>query len=132
MRRREPPRGLYEEYLLDRWNAGHRNGAQLYREIRKRGYPGGRSQVKRLVTRLRQAQGLCPGQRVVSTSRPILSTDLDLRSPRRARWLFLRRPEDLTNEQRDAVERLRQHEELCLCASMERGVGAATSRTTER
>jgi transposase len=41
-----------------------------------------------------------------------VSTDLDLRSPRQARWLFLRRPEHLTDGQRDAVERLRQHEEL--------------------
>jgi transposase len=33
--------GDYEPYLLQRWNAGCTDAAQLWREIRARGYPGG-------------------------------------------------------------------------------------------
>jgi hypothetical protein len=36
----------YEAYLLLRWNAGCRNAAQLFREIREQGYPGCKTMVR--------------------------------------------------------------------------------------
>lgn len=44
----------FEPYLLERWEEGCRNALQLYREIKKRGYPGGRGIVLRWARRRRE------------------------------------------------------------------------------
>jgi transposase len=46
----------YKAYLLERWNEGCHNAVQLHREIVSRGYPGGITQVRDYVARLRKAQ----------------------------------------------------------------------------
>jgi transposase len=43
----------YEPYLRDRWNAGCTNAAQLWREIRARGYPGSCRAVRGYLARFR-------------------------------------------------------------------------------
>lgn len=55
------PRGVrsskldsYKPYIVERWNSGCRNGAQLLREISARGYNGQRSLVKTHITALRK------------------------------------------------------------------------------
>lgn len=51
---RRPPRAHkldpYRAYLRERWEAGVQNGSKLFRELQQRGYPGGPTQVGKLVT----------------------------------------------------------------------------------
>lgn len=44
-------------YLLERWNAGHRDALRLFRELQRRGYAGSSPTAARYAQRLRQAQG---------------------------------------------------------------------------
>jgi transposase len=39
----------FPSYLRERWEQGVRNSCRLFREIRKRGYEGGLTQVKKVV-----------------------------------------------------------------------------------
>jgi transposase len=48
----------YKPYLLQRWQEGCRNGAQLRREIEAKGYRGGATVVADFIAQLRREQGL--------------------------------------------------------------------------
>lgn len=48
------------EYLHQRWNAGHRNATQLFREITEHGYTGGELAVQRYLRRFRHGRGHAP------------------------------------------------------------------------
>lgn len=113
--RATPPRcpGIlapFEAYLRERWDAGCRNVAQLFRELRERGYHGSNSHLRHHLARWREhpartrphTDASAPTERV---PRPL--------TPRRARWLLLRRPEEL-----DAAEQ-------ATLAALERGCPAA-------
>lgn len=39
----------FRAYLRERWELGVQNAARLFAEIRKRGYPGGETQVKKVL-----------------------------------------------------------------------------------
>ena len=43
----------WRAYLRERWEQGVHNGTRLFREIQKRGYDGGLTQVKKVVRRWR-------------------------------------------------------------------------------
>jgi transposase len=45
--------GEHEAYLRERWNSGCTNAAQLWQEIRDRGYQGSRRQVRHYLARFR-------------------------------------------------------------------------------
>lgn len=89
-------------YLIERWNAGCRNGTALWKEIIERGYTGKRVTVFSFVTRLRKALGIPAKCRTIRDGTVALPDARPL-TPRRAIWLVLQRP-----EQRDAatVERI--------------------------
>jgi transposase len=53
----------YKATLLAGWNNGCRNGWHLFRTIRSQGFQGQYGIVALYVRRMRQAQGLAPGQR---------------------------------------------------------------------
>lgn len=86
----------YRAYLLERWNAGCHNGSQLFREIRERGYPGGASQVGVFIARLRE--------RLPATA-PLIPVPWPP-SPRDLRWLLVRRPDELDDEDRVQLQTL--------------------------
>jgi len=69
----------FKPYLLERWNAGCHNAAQLWREIRRQGFPGGFSIVRIFVSQLRQTSGLPPRVRN-ATAEPVRK-DPSLRPP---------------------------------------------------
>ena len=48
--------GNFRDYLADRWAKGIRGGGQLFEEIRQRGYQGSRSNMERLLGKLRGAE----------------------------------------------------------------------------
>jgi transposase len=90
----------YKPYLLERWNAGGYTATQLFRELQTRGYTGSDDRVAAYARRLRQAQGLRPGQRCPRQPLPRVAEPVcQLFTPRRAAWLGLRRP-----TQRSAAE----------------------------
>jgi transposase len=91
-------------YILRRWEEGCRNGHKLLREIREQGYPYSESNVGRLVAELRRSDGSTPAcwrRRAASNSAA--------RAPgtRHVVSLFLRPPENLTEDQASYLERLR-------------------------
>jgi transposase len=50
----------YIDYLHRRWNDGERNATQLFREIKKLGYPGGELAVQRYLRSFRDGRGHAP------------------------------------------------------------------------
>lgn len=94
----------YEDYLRERWKQGCRNGAQLYREVVAMGYAGKRKQVARLVAHLRHQ---------LKAGITDFSTQPQGLTPRAAVSLLMRRPENLTEEERTALAQMRQaHSEI--------------------
>jgi len=87
----------YEPYLRERWDAGCRNIAVLWREVRARGYAGSYSALYAHLVRWRDQGG--------STNR---SPSLSPRrfSVRQATWLLLRDPDELEPVERAYVEAL--------------------------
>jgi transposase len=74
---------LFASYLDQRWQQGCRNAAQLWREIRERGFRGQVSQVRRWI---QQRYGL-------HSNRPELPSKPSFRaSPRHTAWLLLTEP----------------------------------------
>jgi transposase len=88
---RSPTLQPYVSYLQDRWQQGCHNISQLCREIRAQGYPGSRSLL---------AQALAPWR----PPRPPPGSRQ--RKRRRLRWLCLRPPEQLTTDERQALEQV--------------------------
>jgi transposase len=96
-RRRRSDRGEsvlnpYKPYLLERWNAGCYTAMRLFRELQQHGYRGRYGLVAAYARRLREAQGLAPGQRRPRQSLPRVAEPVcQPLTPRRATWLVLRR-----------------------------------------
>jgi transposase len=95
----------YLPYIHKRWKAGCRNGMQLWRELRAKGYTGSASSVRPYLALLRQApHELLPT--VSSTKKtPASKQEENAFSVRRLIWLVLSRPEQLTPEQAQEVAR---------------------------
>jgi transposase len=87
----------YKATLLASWNNGCRNGWHLFRTIRRQGFRGQYGIVALYVRRMRQAQGLAPGQRRSAQPLPtVTETPRRPLTPRRATWLVLRPSEQAT------------------------------------
>ena len=98
----------YKPYLLERWNAGCYTAMRLFREIRQRGYGGGYGVVAAYARRLREAQGLAPGQRRPRRSLPRVAEPVcQPLTPRRATWLVLRREAKRTPAEGQQLAHLR-------------------------
>jgi transposase len=52
-RRRPAQLDSFQPYLRQRWSEGCHNATQLWREIKSKGYPGGRGMVAQFITKLR-------------------------------------------------------------------------------
>ena len=93
----------YEPYLRERWTAGVHNAYVLWREIRGRGFTGSASLVRRFLAAWRAGPGR-PGRtpRRASSEHsiptPPAPQPTKVRSPRQARWLLLRKDDDLDEE----------------------------------
>jgi transposase len=96
----------YITYLIERWNDGCHNAAQLCREIAQRGFTGKRSIVRIFARQLREAAGLPPRTRSAA-GRP-LSTDPSQRPPtlRGLTWLVLRQAETLEPVEKEHLARV--------------------------
>ncbi len=74
----------YKPYILKRWNEGCHTGAEIWRELEQQGAACQASTVFSYISRLRQAQGLPPKKRVVTTEGEVVSAERGV--PRRAVW----------------------------------------------
>jgi transposase len=63
----------YKTALLERWNAGCRTALRRLRHLKRRGYAGIYGPVAAYARRLRQAQGLAPGQRCTRPMLPLVA-----------------------------------------------------------
>lgn len=97
-RRRPGPADLtpHDAYLRERWAAGCHNGTRLWQELRERGYTGSVPTVKRYLREWRT--DLHPDHQRGSPSR----------TPRQAAWLCTQFPENLSPNDIQTLERLRQ------------------------
>lgn len=86
----------YAPYVLERWQQGVREGKQLYEEIRAKGFSGS----VRVVQRFLQALNI-PGENKPEASPASVA---DQFSAHAATWLFLREPEQLTNEEQAELQ----------------------------
>jgi transposase len=99
----------YKAVLLAGWNSGCRNGSHLFRTIRRQGFQGQYGIVALYVRRMRQAQGLAPGQRRSPHPLPAVTEgSRRLLTPRRATWLVLRPPRQSTAQDRHQLTQLTQ------------------------
>jgi transposase len=93
----------YLAVIRDQWALDCHNVASIYRTLRTSGYRGSYGSVSTLIARWRQGDHLSPKQAEA------------LVSSKQATWLFLRRPEDLTEKEQKTVIKLRQlHSEVNL------------------
>ena len=77
-------------YLIERWNSGCHNAAQLWREIAQQGFPGKMTTLRSLTAQLRQAAGL-PPRTCSAAGRPLTSDPTQGRPTLRGlTWLALR------------------------------------------
>jgi transposase len=91
----------YKAVLLAGWNSGCRNGWHLFQTIRSQGFRGQYGIVALYVRRMRQAQGLAPGQRRSDRPLPaVAEAPRRLLTPRRATGRVLRPPERSTAQDR--------------------------------
>jgi transposase len=98
----------YKPYLLERWNAGCYTAMRLFRDLQQRGYPGSYGPVAAYARRLREAQGLAPGQRRPRQSLPSVAEPVcQPLTPRRATWLVLRREAKRTEAEVQQLAQLR-------------------------
>jgi transposase len=104
----------YKPAVLERWNAGCRTALRLFRDLQRRGYAGSYGLVAAYARRLRQAQGLAPGQRRTRQPLPVVAeSPYQPLTPRRATWLVLRREEQRTAGETQQLAQLRaQHAEV--------------------
>ncbi len=101
----------YKAFLLQRWQQGCHNGAQLERELRAKGYKGSGRALSRSLETLEPAGFSSRKRGSASARRQTVSREpnpLLILSAQRATWLFFRRPEDLKQEEPETLRQLRQ------------------------
>ncbi len=113
-RRRRRPSLIdpYERYVLQWWQAGNRNGLQLYRALTAQGYKGSSKAVYRYLERLRTPQrhslGMTPSKPHRQKSVLASPAPLENFSAQRATWLFLCQPDALDETQHHELALIRQ------------------------
>ena len=90
----------YMDYMIQRWESGCHNAMQIWREIHEMGYSGKRRIVSEWATKRRRSM---KSSYPKATPAPW--------SPRRASWLFVKQKDELTEEEQQALERMKQADE---------------------
>jgi transposase len=112
--RRHPPQKSmldpFKPYLVKRWKEGCRTAMQLWREIKKQGYPGAPGRVLQWAREHRENPApTTPGRYVSSmqqkTSKNSTQKTTRSLSSRRLAWMMVGDFEDLSSTERQALER---------------------------
>lgn len=94
----------FEAYVVQRWQAGCHNGAQIYREMTAHGYPGTMRALYRYLVRLYDACPPSASSKPARQKKPLLpSGPYDHFSAKRGAWLFFRPPAELTPAEQQEV-----------------------------
>ncbi len=91
----------YKEYITQRWHSGCYSATEILHEIRQMGYKGARSIMMDWVSKTFKTQ-----RRASHSSSP--SKTIVPWSPRRGSWLLVKRKDELTEEEKQAIERMKQ------------------------
>ena len=108
------PRKLdpYKEYIAERWQSGCHSSTEILHEIRQQGYNGSQSIMMDWV-----AKTFKPAR----PSHPSLSTKTIVPwSPSRASWLLVSEEDGLKEEDKQALERMKQADEIGRASCRER------------
>jgi transposase len=101
----------YERYVLKRWQEGHHNGSQLYRELKAQGYKGSSKAMYNYLATLRAPRSnsskSSPLKSQKPKSVPAPPALLESFSARRATWLFVRQPDELDETQQKELALIR-------------------------
>jgi len=90
----------YMDYMRQRWESGCHNATQIWREVLKLGFGGARRTVAEWATKQRKSTGSDPAsERIVPWSAS------------RAAWLLIKQEEELTDDDKQALERMKQADE---------------------
>ena len=90
----------YKEYISQRWYAGCHNATQILNEIRKQGFKGSRSIMMEWVSETLRPSQLANSQ--------VQSEKIVPWSASRASWLLVKDEDDLEDDDRQALERMKQ------------------------
>jgi transposase len=101
----------YERYVLNWWQQGHRNGSQLYKELKAQGYKGSPKAMYNYLATLRTPQPdpskPIPLKPQKSKSVPPPPAPLENFTARRAAWLFVCQPDKLDETQQKELALIR-------------------------
>ena len=86
----------YAPYVLGRWREGCKQGSQLYREIKEKGYTGTERQLYRFLTSLREQLPLAHAVEAPQT--PVQAF-----SAHEAVWFFVRHADDLSEAEQETL-----------------------------
>lgn len=116
----------YRRYVQKRQSEGYRNLMGIYRELQSLGYHGSYATL--------HAQFAKSSSKTRTQQAPSSLLTPAPPSARQATWLFVRRPEELTTQEKEIVERLRQlHSEIDLAYLLvQQFVQMVRTRTGER
>ncbi len=118
----------YKAYLSEQWQQGRQQTKQLFGEIQQQGYPGSYMTVARYTRQLRcslpsikpsrESLNDLPGRGPAPSPATPVSEPL---SAKRAAWLLLTRPENLTPEEKTLLEKLGQQPKLSGAIALAQG-----------
>jgi len=102
----------YLKSLQDRWQAGCTNASQLWRELRQEGFTGSRGLVARWAAqerkRLPASIRFRRQQEATFQALPLPTSPVVPWSAKRASWLIVKKPPDLNEEEKQALNRMIQ------------------------
>jgi transposase len=128
-RRRVSKLAPYQDYLCQHGLAGQHTIRQLWRDIQAQGFTGSLSTVATFIAAVRYS----PPALTNGPLRPLPPKvpKADRLTPRRATWLLLSRPEDLTDEQRQQAQQIAQlHPEITHMAAEAQAFAAILRQRT--
>ena len=93
----------YMDYMTKRWEEGCHNATQIWREIRELGFGGARRTVGDWATKKRKS--------MESSGSDYTPKKISPWSASRASWLLVKQEEELTEDDKQALERMKQTDE---------------------
>ena len=93
--------GPYMDYVTRRWKEGCHNATQIWREIQEMGFDGARRTVGDWATKKRKS----------TSDSDCMPKKIAPWSASRASWLLVKREDDLTDEDEQALERMKEADE---------------------
>jgi transposase len=101
----------YVDYVRQRWESGCHNASQIWRELYQLGFDGSRGLVARWAAKER-VKFPCPQlEESDGESNPASKSEVVPWSPNRAAWLLIKPEDDLTLEDRQALEKMKQSDQ---------------------